>query len=1119
MIAAPGAAGSARPAGLAQAEVFHLGDLEVRPPTREVIGQDGSILLEPRVMQVLVLLAARRGQVVSRSDFTEHCWAGQVVGDDAINRCIQAIRRLAERCGGFSIRTVARVGYRLDEEARGSAATARARHGPVTPANPARASERRRLTVLSCSPVLHSGSVTDLEARYDILRQWRQIVGDCAAPFGAFLDNGRGERILACFGFPDALEDAGERAVRAGFAIVDGIGPLNERLRQDHGVELNVRIGIHADDAVIGCRPDGGVELFGAALDGAIALEERTEPGSVTMTDEIRDSVAGRFVIETMDGKEPGSGGAMHVVRSVGLAGERRPVERSAFVGRQEELGLLAGRWRRVQSGAGQLVLIHGEPGIGKSRLIEAFRSTIASEPHLWIECRGEQLFSNSPLHASTQMLWQGLGWRGDESPEERSATLDGAIERSGIRQAEALPLLAAMLGLPLPEKHAPLLLSPEQRRRRLLATLADWLFSGCRFQPLVLVVEDLHWLDPSSLELLHTLAEQGVCHRLLLLCTARPEFHTPWSARSHHLQFALGGLLPREISMLIGKVASPHPLPADAVEAIVERADGVPLFAEALARLVRDGESVSEIPSTLMDSLAARLDRTGSARDVAQIGAVIGRSFTWDLLRQISPVADEALQLSLERLVEAGLVQPDGTALDPRYRFRHALVRDAAYGHLLTTRRRDLHRRVAEFLAAQPVPPKPEELAQHWTRAGCVEQAVRAWVEAGVSAYRRHAFAEGASGYRHALDLLSTLPESAQRDALELTYSAAYSLALIPLAGAAGPEVTRLAARNHELAQRCGDIGRLVTARTYAFLAAMFRSEWVEASHLAQQVLGLVSSEPSKLPPVTYAYGRAMGHYCHFTAAFYRGELREAESHFLEWEALNQVREYEERAVIAIAYSNAAILAWQLGDEAEAERRIECARAHAFALESPFDQCTYLMIGALLNVFRNKPTEVEGLATASVKLAQEWNFVQVEGWAGAALGWARAQLGSPAEGTQIVRSNLLSLAKSETRVSMPFFLTMLAEAQALSGDADGALKSFEEALSVCPPERLYRPHTLTCLGEHLASLGRWDEAETVYREAIATAEMMAAKAAKTRASAGLAKIRRSRRPGSTGPV
>ena len=1119
MIAATRAAASSRPVGLAQAEAFRLGELEVRPPTREVIGLDCSILLEPRVMQVLVLLAARRGKVVSRSVLTEHCWAGQVVGDDAINRCIQAIRRLAERCGGFSIRTVARVGYRLDEEARGGEVTPLAMHDAGPQASSAHARERRRLTILSCSPVLPLGTVPDLEVRYDILRQWRQMVGDCAAPFGAFLDNGRGERILACFGYPDALEDAGERAVRAGLAIVDGIGPLNDRLRQDHGVELTLRVGIHADEAVIGCRPDGGVELFGVALDRAIALEERAQPASVAMTDEIRDSVPGRFVIETVDGQEPGSGGAMHIARSAGLAGERRPVERSAFVGRQEELGLLAGRWRRVQGGAGQLVLIHGEPGIGKSRLIEAFRDTIASESHLWIECRGEQLFSNTPLHASTQMLLQGLGWRGDESPEDRSATLERAIERSGIGQAEAFPLLTAMLGLPLPEKLPPLLLSPEQRRRRLLATLADWLVSGCRFQPLVLVVEDLHWLDPSSLELLHTLAEQGVCHPLMLLCTARPEFHSPWPARSHHLQLALGGLLPREISMLVGDVAAPHPLSADVADAIVVRADGVPLFAEALARLVRDGEGASEIPATLMDSLAARLDRIGGAREVAVIGAVIGRSFTWGLLRQLTPVRDEELQLSLERLVDAGLIQTEGTALDPHYRFRHALVCEAAYGQLLTSRRRDLHRRVAVALAAQRVAPKPEEIAQHWARAGCLEQAVGAWVEAGGSAYRRHAFAEAASGYRHALDLLAALPESAQRDAQEMTYSAAYSLALIPTAGIRSPEVIRLAARNHELAQRSGDIGRLVTARTYAFLAAMFSSEWVEASHLAQQVLSLVSGEPSQLPPVTRAYGRAMGHYCHYTAALYRGELCEAERHFRKWDALNRVREYDERAVITIAYSNAAILAWQLGDEAEAERRMEEARAHAFAIDSPFDQCTCLMIGALLNVFRGDPKAVEDLASASVKLARECSFAQVEGWAGAALGWAKAKLGSPAEGIAIVRSSLALLAKGDTRVSLPFFLTMLAEAQAIGGDSDGALASFEEALSVCPPERLYRPHTLTCLGEHLATLGRWDQAEAVFREAIATAEMMAAKAGKERAAAEFKKAGRARRTAATGPV
>ena len=1119
MIAARGSAEPSQALALARVDSFRLGALEVRPPTREVVGENDTVVLEPRVMQVLVLLAARRGKVVSRADLIDECWAGRVVGDDAINRCIQAIRRLADCCGGFSIRTVARVGYRLDEDPDGEVGLAptifRPGQDPLAGMPVAQASERRRLTILCCSPVLPPGATLDPEVKYDISAQWRRMVAEVAAPYGAFVDTCRGERTLACFGYPEAQEDAAERAVRAGLAIVDAMVLLNARLTALYGAGLSVRIGIHADLAVVGRRPDGNVELFGAALDGAERVEAFAQPDTVTITDAVRNSVPGRFVIETIagaDSLDATEAGSLHLVRSPGLASEGRPRgERSNFVGREEELSLLVSRWRRLRNGAGQLVMVHGEPGIGKSRLVEAFRETIASDPHLWIECRGEQLFTNTPLHASVQMLWQGLGWRGDESPEERTTALERAVERSGMKLNEAVPLLTSMLGLPLPDHYSPLLLAPEQFRRRLLATLAEWLFSGTRLQPLVLVIEDLHWLDPSSLELLHTLAEQGAGLPLMLLCTARPEFHSAWPARSHHIQVALGGLLPAQIRTLVHGLATGSRLEGEAVDAIVERADGIPLFAEALAKLVRDGAGAAEIPATLMDSLAARLDHLGGAREVAQIGAVIGRSFSWGLLRQLRPDGDEELLLALQRLVEAGIIQAHGAARDPSYRFRHALVREAAYGLMLTSKRREWHRRVAEAIAAQPGGARPEELAHHWTEAGSADQAIASWAQAGASAYRRHAFAEAAAAYRNALGVLKTLPETAERDALELEYSTAYSLAQVPAAGVQSPEITGLAARHHELAQRSGDIGRLVTARTYSFLAATFRGEWMQARQVADQVMAF-SQGGEAVAPHTLAFARAMGHFCHFTAAFYRGEFPQAEDHFRKWEALSLARQYEERAAIAMAFGNGAILAWHLNNDGEATRRMACAHAHAEAYDSPFDRCTSLMIGALLNIFRRDAEVVERLAGETVVLARQWNFAQVEGWAGAALGWARAQLGSSAEGVAMIRANLLALAKSDTRVSLPFFLTMLAEAQALHGDTESAFESLSEALGICPPERQYRPYTLTCLGEISAKLGLRKQAEAAFRDAIATAELMGAKASKQRAVAGLGKLRTPRR-------
>ena len=1106
MIAARSAALLGRALDLAQSEAFWLGGLEVRPPTREVIGENISLVLEPRVMQVLVSLAARRGTVVSRADLVDECWAGRAVSDDAINRCIQALRRLAESSGAFSIRTVARVGYRLEESA--SAAPARsaedwdALSSPRPTVRIPTSSERRHLTLLACGADFRGSAELDPEARYDIAAQWREIVVSAARSFGAHVDTARGDHVLACFGYPKAQENAAERAVRAGLAIMEKMPALNTRLWDIHGVCLSVRAAVHAGTALVARVGDRGVELFGEVLDLVRKVEASVPANAVTITGTVIDMLPNQLAA-SVAGSIEGPAGEPILLHRVhagnGAVGRSRPTGSHDFVGREEELSLLVSRWARVGHGAGQLVVVHGEPGIGKTCLVEAFRENITGDAHLWIDCRGEPLSSGAALHAASQMLCQAMGWRGGESQDEKLQALEKALERSGLKLAEAVPLVADMLGLPAPARYSPLLLAPEQRRRRLLATLVEWIFSVARSQPLVLVVEDLHWLDPSSLELLHRLAEQGSGLPLLLLCTARPEFRASWPVRAHHMHVALDGLGQSDMRCLVNGLAGMDALEPHVVEAIVARADGVPLFAEALVRLVDGQHGTADIPATLMDSLAARLDRLGDVRVVAHMAAVIGRSFSWDLLRAVAPLADEELHAAMEQLGEAGLIETGGTAADARYRFRHALIRDAAYGQVPGTMRRAWHRQVAEAMARGVETRGLEELAHHWTLAGEAERAIAAWAEAGAGAYGRHALAEASQAYRQALSVLATQPDTSARDARELDLSAALLLALIPDGPTTG-EMEAIAARNQELAERIGQLPVLVQARTYAFVAATFRSEWGRAARLAEQVSVLGYDGSAVVPPEIVALARALGHFCCFTVAFYRGDYSAAEIEFRAWETLSCDRRPQQRAIIVMALGNAAILAWHLGDTEEAERRVAAARAYADAENNPFDRASWLMITGLLAVFRRDTASVERLSGEAHALAREHGFVQIEGWSGASLGWARAQLGTPSEGAALIRSSLLLLARTDTRVSLPLFLTLLGEAQALKGDKEAALENFEEALTISPPEGQYRPIALISRGELEARTGEIARAEASFREAIATAELMGAVACKQRA-------------------
>jgi class 3 adenylate cyclase len=507
---------------------------------------------------------------------------------------------------------------------------------PTPPALPVGASpdraERRPITVMFCDLV---GS-TSLAAKLDA-EDWRSLVNayldeasKAVTGFGGHVLKKLGDGLMALFGYPQAQENDAERAVRAALAIQRALADLNARNSATGVPELAARIGLESGPVVV----DAAGEVFGDAPNVAARVQAAAEPASILITAAVQRQTAGLFVAEDRGAHElKGISEPVTLYRIVRASGAGRRGGARALtplVGREEELDLLARRWERARKGEGQLALIVGEPGLGKSRLVAEFHARLGETPHTWTEWSSSQLLQNTPLHPIAEWGRQRFG--ADLPAQQRLADLDSTLQLVGLDAAEYAPLVAPLVEVPLPEDRAAKF-APEELRRRQLAAMTAWVLAAARTQPIVLAFEDLHWADPTSLDLMRALAERGAHAPLLLVATTRPEFRPPWSLRSHHSVISLAPLDHAGVARMVGEISAHHALSKEVIEGVSERTGGVPLFVEEVTRLLLDrGEQsgVQAIPPTLQQSLAARLDRLGPAREVAQIGAVLGRDFVY---------------------------------------------------------------------------------------------------------------------------------------------------------------------------------------------------------------------------------------------------------------------------------------------------------------------------------------------------------------------------------------------------------------------------------------------------------------------------------------------------------
>ena len=978
--------------------------------------------------------------------------------------------------------------------------------------------ERRHLTVLFSDLVGSTEIAAHLDAEdwREIAAQYQRTAAAAVTRFGGHVAKYLGDGLMVYFGWPEAHEDDAERAVRAGLALVDDVDALNGRLASEYKVKLSVRVGIHAGSVVMGHGGGAETDVFGDAPNVASRVQSAAEPDSVMITPAVHELVSGLFVVEECGAHQlKGIERPLQLYRAIRHTVARRRTRNTAvraltpFVGREEEMGLLLSCWERAREGQGQLVLVMGEPGIGKSRLVEEFQVRIKDEPHLWVECAGEKFFQSTPFHAVTQILNQGLAWRGDESIDERIDQLERRLELAGLKLAEAVPLIAELLTLPIPEKYPALTLAPDQRRKRLLANLTAWVLNTARVQPGVVVIEDLHWVDPSTLELAQILVEQAATAPLLLFYTTRPEFRPPWPTRTHHTQITLNRLNHRHTREMVAAVVARAALAQDLIERVVDRTDGVPLFAEELTRLILEGDSrsvVHEIPATLQDSLTSRLDRLGKAKEVAQVAAVIGREFSYELLRGVAPTSEVELQSALEKLVDAELIYARGIAPEATYQFKHALIQDAAYEALLKTRRRQLHRQVAETITEKfpaLAESQPEVLARHWTEASEAEPAISAWKKAAAAADARHAFKEAEEGYRQARAVLKTLPESAERDARELELSSVLVPLLQVTRGYAAPEIIEEVGQTSALAEKSGNLAQLVMQGFGTYAAVNTSADYPRAAALADQILDLAQREGS---PTSLAFA----YQAQLQTRFYRGDLLGTEERFARLSSCLEAADFRQlRGTIVFSMSYVSLSAWMLGHADLARERMAQAVSFARDTKNPYELAFGLIFESWLYRWLREPRRVEAAAAQVLAISEKNGFPYCIHLVRHCMGWALAELGKAGEGISLIRQGLAGMADVGARVSITGFLSCLAEAQSLDGRNDDALNTIDDALQANPHEMAYRPHMLVFRGILRRKLCQTALAEADFQDAITLARKMQAKTYELRATMSLARLLR----------
>jgi len=944
---------------------------------------------------------------------------------------------------------------------------------------PAAEAERRQLTVMFCDLV---GSTAlserlDPEDMRDIVRRYQEVCAEVTRRFEGHLAQYLGDGVLVYFGHPVAHEDDTQRAVRTGLGIVGALEKLNARLLSERDLRLAVRVGIHTGLVVVGQMGGGGKYehlALGETPNLAARLQALAEPDTVVISETTHRLTYGFFACRDL---------GMHTLKGVsvpmrayrvleeGPAQSRLEVTTTTtgltpLVGREQEVGLLLGRWEQARDGLGQVVLLAGEAGIGKSRLVEVLKEHVTKAPHARWECRCSPYYQDSALYPVIDLFQRALRLSREESPEEKLEKIERGLAEYSLATHQAVSLWASLLSVPLSDRYPPLTVTPQRQRQKTLEAILALLLALASRQPLLLIVEDLHWVDPSTLELLTLILDQVPTSSIMVLFTFRPDFHPPWGQRAHVTPLTVARLTRKQTELLVARVATAKALPAVVLEQIAAKTDGVPLFVEELTKMVLESGLVRErdgryelmgplpalaIPATLQDSLMARLDRLATVKDVAQLSATLGRSFSYELLRAVSPMEEPTLQETLRRLVEAELLYQRGIPPQATYIFKHALIQEAAYQSLLKSRRQQFHQRIAQVLLEQfPETPEtqPELLAHHYTEAGLVEHAIRYWERAGERAFKRGANAEAIAHLSKGLAMLNDVPDGPERVGREFDLQAARGAVLMTTKGYAAPEVEQTYLRSLELARQTGNPSQLFAAVWGLFWFSMLRAEVRKCRPVGEELVRIAEStgDPGLLVQAHNSRGQNL---------YYLGDLPAARHHLERAIAICDSREHRSHDIrrgqlikVIANRPHAALVLWCLGYPAQALERSREALALGQTEAQPLGRAYALGFATMLHQQRREGQAAQVQAEAMVAHSREHGLTFWLAMATFRLGAAFALQGRLEDGIAKMREGLDAWRATGAELERPYRLAVLAQAYGRLGQAEAALGLLDEAFT-----------------------------------------------------------------------
>ena len=1010
---------------------------------------------------------------------------------------------------------------------------------PTRPVALVRAGERRQLTVLSCEladwPTL--AERLDSEQLQQMLMDYQALCAQAIQPFEGHVAQTLDSRMTVHFGFPKAHEDDALRALLAGLDIIAGMNAFEAECRRTirswPRAPLNVRIGVHTGEVVTSDQPASAQRtvtgVVGTLADEAAALAGFRE---MVITEDTYRLVKGFFNVEPIGTRQlAGRSKPVTLYQAISRTGAASriaavaPFGLTEFVGRSEELEALLRLWEGVTDGGARVVLLSGEAGIGKSRLVEAVKERLQGTPHRLLDGRCSPYHQNSPLFPVVDLLSRTFELDRAGSREDKRARLRDALARHGFSSATDVQAFVSLFSLSQPDA----LVQPASPRQRgdTLQLLLRLLLRLSLERPLLLVVEDLHWSDPSTLDFLTQIVDQGLAGRILTILTFRPEFHTPWDHRVDLNQFTLGRLSYGECTTMVERLTRGKPLPPEISSQIIGNSDGVPLFLEELTKLVLEsdvGEETTDsyelrkpvtplsVPTTLRDSLMARLDRLGGAKQVAQLASVLGRTFSYAWLESISPLAEQALRRHLATLVDAQLLYQQDASPDLVYTFKHALIKDAAYFSLLNRTRQHYHERLARTLERRYPELKqtePELLARHYADAGRIEKAVAFWAAAGHQAIRRSANVEAAAHFREALQLLGSLRKTPKRRQLQLELVIALGAAQVATMGFAAVPVGEAFGRARELCERVGATPELFDAVQGLYAFHLVRAELRTSLDFAGRLIELAArldDEPRRQEATLrrgislYALGDLASASTHLEQALTPGVSDEPRE--------TALRFGQDRTVASL--SHLSVVVWLLGQPDRAVALAEEARGHARARAHPFSVAFALLYSAIVASFRKEPIAVQEHTVALAALCQEQGFAYRLAQSQILDGWVRATRDGDAGAIRTIQIGIEKTRATGAQVLLPYYLALLTEAALVLREMPLGLSTAREALAVVQrtEECFFQAELERLYGELLhASGAEGTEVVAWLSRSLATARRQCARSFELRTLTSLARL------------